>query len=504
VWQNLPLPPTRYSFGPFELDGGAYRLLRDGTPVPLSPKLVEVLIHLVSNQGALVTKDALFAAVWPDVVVTDNALTQAISDLRHALGDRASAPQFIQTVARRGYRFIAHARPIDEPAPVPAIPVRAARETSSLDAFQAFSDGRLKLESLDAAQIRSAVEDFTRAATLDARYPAPHVGLANARFYEYELSRARNTPDRALLAAAVDHARRAIELDRDYAEAHATLSFLLVSAGRAEEALTTARHAVRLDPSNWAHHFRLGHAAWGSERLAALTTALDLYSEFAYGHFEIAMVHIARGDFDRAEHALREGVIVQDRQAGRRERFPARGLHWLLGLVRLARGDTTEATLEFERETASGGQLYAPEFAMNAFDGLGFTALVRGDAAAAEKNFRHALELFPAHARSHVGLAVALADAGKAEEADLERTRARQAIADLARGGRVAYACLTEAFERVAAGAPEEALDALERLLKVEANLFTGWTVPVEPLLRPLESHARFGRILATVAERAK
>ena len=55
----------------------------------------------------LITKDELLSAIWPDVTVTENALTQAISDLRQALGDDPSSPTYIQTVARRGYRFIA-------------------------------------------------------------------------------------------------------------------------------------------------------------------------------------------------------------------------------------------------------------------------------------------------------------------------------------------------------------------------------------------------------------
>jgi DNA-binding winged helix-turn-helix (wHTH) protein len=495
--------PIGYRFGPFEIEAGAFRLMREGTVVPLSPKLVELLLHLVARPGTLVTKEALFAAVWPDVVVTDNALTQAVSDLRQALGDNASSPRFIQTVARRGYRFIARVTTVEEAQVAATAPIRSARETSSLDAAQAFTDGKLKLEALDAELVRQAIDDFSRAASLDARYPAPHVGLANARFYQYELSRARNRPDHALLAAAIDDAKRAIELDRDFAEAHATLSFLLVSAGRASEALSAARHAVRLDSANWAHHFRHGHSAWGSERLMALRTALNLYSEFAYGHFETAMVHIARGDLDRAEHALREGVIVQDRQAGRRERFPARGLHWLLGLVRLGRGDPAEATVEFERETVPNSQLYAPEFAMNAFNGLGFAGLAAGDVRRAAEGFRRALGLFPGHARSHVGLAVTLAREGQRDAAAEELSRARAAAADLARGGRLTEAHLAEAFERVAASAPDEACDALEHLLGVEGNYFAGWTIPIEPLLAPLKGQPRFEHVLARLAERA-
>src|SRR5215218_5690213 len=96
-----------YKFGPFVVDGGAYRLLRDGANIPLSPKIIDLLLYLVARPAVLVSKDELFKALWPDVAVTDNALTQAVSELRQALGDDASSPAFVQTVARRGYRFIA-------------------------------------------------------------------------------------------------------------------------------------------------------------------------------------------------------------------------------------------------------------------------------------------------------------------------------------------------------------------------------------------------------------
>src|SRR3990170_4431386 len=104
-----------YRFGPFAVDAVSYRLLRDGEVIPLSPKIIDLLLYLVARQSALVPKDELFAALWPDVAVTDNALTQAVSELRQALGDDPASPTYIQTVARRGYRFVA---PVDALAPV--------------------------------------------------------------------------------------------------------------------------------------------------------------------------------------------------------------------------------------------------------------------------------------------------------------------------------------------------------------------------------------------------
>ena len=321
----------------------------------------------------------------------------------------------------------------------------------------------------------------------------------------YETSRARNQPDAALLARAIDHVRRAIELERDLAEAHATLAFLLVSAGRAGEALASARRAVSLEPAYWGHHFRLGHAAWGEERLRALAHAMELYPEFPFAHFEASMVHIARGALDRAESVLREGTIVQDRQAHLRQRYPAKGLHWLLGLVRLARGDAEEARVEFDREIAIGpSQLYASEFNMNAYDGAGFAALGTGHAADAVRLFRKALELYPEHARSLVGLGAALAAGGNRAKAADAFARATTAIDALRRGGRTSEATLAEAFLHSVNGRGEAAVSALHVLLQPTGLPFTGWTIPIEPLFEPLRTIPEFHAILSALADRAR
>ncbi len=108
------MPSPSFRFGPFVLDRGGYRVLRGEQVVDLTPKLIDLLLHLVDHRGTLVTKEALLDALWPGANVTDNALAQAVSELRQMLGDDASAPTYIKTVARRGYRFIAPVEPLGE------------------------------------------------------------------------------------------------------------------------------------------------------------------------------------------------------------------------------------------------------------------------------------------------------------------------------------------------------------------------------------------------------
>jgi Tol biopolymer transport system component/DNA-binding winged helix-turn-helix (wHTH) protein len=96
-----------YQFGPFKLDATERLLLREDKPLPLTPRGVELLLTLVENRGQLMEKDELLDKVWGDAFVEPANLTQTISVLRKLLEDDSQTPQYIQTVARRGYRFIA-------------------------------------------------------------------------------------------------------------------------------------------------------------------------------------------------------------------------------------------------------------------------------------------------------------------------------------------------------------------------------------------------------------
>src|SRR5262247_3992107 len=107
--------PQTLCFGPFVFEPHQARLRRGRRVVPLTRKACEVLQYLVENAGQLVTKDALFQAVWPDTAVSDAVLTNRITELRQALGDDAKRSRFIATVHRRGYRFVAALR-----TPMPA------------------------------------------------------------------------------------------------------------------------------------------------------------------------------------------------------------------------------------------------------------------------------------------------------------------------------------------------------------------------------------------------
>jgi len=102
-----------YEFGPFRLKVKEHRLVREGRPIPLTGKAFDTLRALVERHGTLVSKRDLMNAVWPETTVEENNLDRNISTVRKALGEKATGRQYIETVPRVGYRFVA---PVEEVA----------------------------------------------------------------------------------------------------------------------------------------------------------------------------------------------------------------------------------------------------------------------------------------------------------------------------------------------------------------------------------------------------
>lgn len=102
-----------YECGPFRLEPDEHRLTREGSPVSLSPKAFELLVFLVRNQGRLVTKEQIMQAVWPSSFVEEANLTVSISVLRKVLGEKESDLRYIETVPKKGYRFTAAVKEVE-------------------------------------------------------------------------------------------------------------------------------------------------------------------------------------------------------------------------------------------------------------------------------------------------------------------------------------------------------------------------------------------------------
>ena len=187
------LDVTSYRFGPFRLVPRERQLYCQGEPVPLTPKALETLRVLVERHGRLVTKDDLLREVWPDVVVEENNLAQHISMLRRMLTQAGGDGRFIETVPKRGYRFVApvvkdgELDSIATPAVAPPAPlvtpvrarwalVAAVLAVFTLTGFwysrNAESDPREETTAVDGSTPRLAVLPFVNLGPAASRYIA--------------------------------------------------------------------------------------------------------------------------------------------------------------------------------------------------------------------------------------------------------------------------------------------------------------------------------------------
>jgi DNA-binding winged helix-turn-helix (wHTH) protein/TolB-like protein/Flp pilus assembly protein TadD len=134
------LPARIYEFGSFQLDTAKGLLRRlDGTPVALTPRVWKTLLYMVEHHDAVLDKERIMEAVWPDSIVEENNLTQAISKLRQVFGETPGSDNYIVTVAGRGYRFVAEVkeRTVDATAPARAEKNMETAATTTLPSNQA-------------------------------------------------------------------------------------------------------------------------------------------------------------------------------------------------------------------------------------------------------------------------------------------------------------------------------------------------------------------------------
>jgi DNA-binding winged helix-turn-helix (wHTH) protein len=479
-------PQDVYRFGPFELDSSRSRLVRDGEPVPLPDRQLDILLLLAANAGRVVSKDALIEAGWKGIAVSDNSIEQAISSLRKALGNQPGGEAYIETSARRGYRLAAaveRGQPRHSDAALDAL----------LAPFRSFVEGRAELETLDRDAVARARNAFAQALGTQPDYSAAHIGMANACILGFESTRADAAPDLDALRLAGHHAREACRLDPGSGEAWSTLAFVLHRSGHVPDAIAAARKAVTHDPNDWRHYVRLAFVSWGEERLRAAHRVLTLCPGLALAHWFAASVFIARQAFDATLEELRAGCASQDGQRKQAGRFNAVGLHLLHGLVLGALGDDDRALDEFERELAfeGDGHLYGRECCANTWYAIGAIRRRkgRGDAEAA---FREALTRVAGHPLAAIGLSRGVSDS---------RTSVTSSAASSGANG--VDAAMAKAIVLALEGRHEDAARLCGEALASAEPGPAGWLLPVDPLLHVTAHRDAWARTQATLRDRA-
>ena len=196
----------KYEFGAFRLDPSERLLMRDGEPVPLAPKVFDTLTALIEDSGRLLEKEELMSKLWPDTFVEEATLTRNISDLRKALGESTGKQKFIETVPKRGYRFIAPVKQLNDEV----VAVMLERHSSSriiTNEEEQTSDGTEALQAVRSDALRNSVE------TKSVTRLKPNailvvgslllVGLLVAGFYFWKSNKEPESPGRISLVAVL-------------------------------------------------------------------------------------------------------------------------------------------------------------------------------------------------------------------------------------------------------------------------------------------------------------
>jgi DNA-binding winged helix-turn-helix (wHTH) protein/tetratricopeptide (TPR) repeat protein len=261
-----------YRFGAFEFHAHTRELRKHGMRVSLEDQPARVLATLVTRAGEMISRDELKDALWTDdtYVEFDRSLTRAVSKLRTALGDTAVNPKFIETLPRRGYRFVAPVftvggteSPVTSP-PAPAAPLRRwarvtaitllvavvgagtgaflyRRASKAQEAEQAYQRGIRLSRQRRLREAQAAAQEFRHAIQLRPGFARAYAGMA-------EVASLINPAE---AKANVEMAERAVRLDPKCGECRGTLGFLLFTKQwRWREAEDQLRLAIEYSPDD--------------------------------------------------------------------------------------------------------------------------------------------------------------------------------------------------------------------------------------------------------------
>jgi DNA-binding winged helix-turn-helix (wHTH) protein len=180
-----PQSAPRYRFGVFEVDAATGELRRQGLRVKLNTQPFQVLLMLLDRPGQLLTREEISRELWPDGTFVDyeHGVNSAVNRIREALGDTAASPRFLETLARRGYRFIAPVERVDLGKGLAIRKGDTAGESRSLSASESRAHPEEVLNSSDAPSSRPRLQILARAEEL----PKVSYRVAQSLFILFQL-----------------------------------------------------------------------------------------------------------------------------------------------------------------------------------------------------------------------------------------------------------------------------------------------------------------------------
>ncbi len=323
-------------FGEFELDFTSGEFRRRGRRIRLGPQPLEVLTALLAVPGQIVSREALRKRIWREGTFVDfeHGINFCIREIRSKLGDHAEHPRFIETIPRRGYRFIARVTPVSS---------NASGLVEEAQVQELYARARAGLNQACNQSLQEAKTLFEQVIALDGDYAMAHAGLG-ATCALCNISR-RNPED---LKKAHLHLCEALKLDAELAEPYPWLCYVYVRLGRLEEALDAGRKGVSMLPDLVQAQYFLGMAYFCSVESGAddyqaavrhLLRAIHIAPRWQASWLGLSYIALLTGDYARAEEFA--GPLLPDR--GVSAESPFLGGEHALASVRMREGDSKQA-----------------------------------------------------------------------------------------------------------------------------------------------------------------
>ena len=306
--------PRRWQFDDVVVDGERFAVQKQGETVALTPRAFDVLLYLIEHHGRPIDKQELFAQVWKETFVTDSALTQVIKEIRRAIGDNAHAPRYIETVHKRGYRFIARVEHIPgQTGKVRSLAVLPLANLSGDPRQEYFADGMTETLISSLAKIR-ALKVISRTSVMhykhtDRRLPqiARELGVDAVIEGTVLLAGQRVRVSAQLVRAATDEHLWAESYDRDLGDVLVLHADLARAIAREVRAVVTSdeeerlRKRPRVNPAAHGAHLRARYF-FAKFTSADLDRAIGWFEQavardalFAEAHAGLAQACVGRG-----------------------------------------------------------------------------------------------------------------------------------------------------------------------------------------------------------------
>jgi DNA-binding winged helix-turn-helix (wHTH) protein len=502
-------------FGSFELDTDTRELRKRGRRVRLSPKPAQALALLASAPGRLITREAIRKELWDSDMHVDfeHALNFCIREVRAALGDNAKKPRYIETLPRRGYRFIAETSVKSPDTTQLVARPEAARQ---LEAYKHYESARKSFGQAGKEALENARQGFELAVEILPEYALAHSGLGAS----YAL-RSLNRRDPEDLNAAEAHLSRALELDPELAEPYPWLCYVLMRSNRWEAAIQAGHRGVELQPDLVTAHYFLGLAYFAGAEIDVaryensarhLRDAIGVNPHWQASWYVLSYLSLLVGEYREAEYYA-ESLLEMNRAP---KGLPFIGAEIVLGSARLREADHVGARtvlLSFLERISGSDHMYRDAMTAAAACVLGEVELRHGEPSAALAAYRrgwHTVQEYPRvnaydriAARAQAGLAAAYAAQGDRARAEalLERaTGAARQSESMEHNAAAAAICevywtIASAWMRL--GDDSRALEALVSAVRTGAR-DPAW-LQCDPEFASIRGVPAFGRLVDAV-----